>query len=338
MERPCRLVGTLLLGSALFMTATPGLSAAATQDTASPPSLSHSTAVTPLEQRHTLDYWTPERMHSAVPIEQLLEPSRLTPGPVSAPAEKVGAPSTVAPTVPAQASSPPDTLANSVGDPWTGGGLVVKTSGRIFFTYQGRAAACSGSAVTSGNKDVVITAGHCVKLDGAYHTDWVFVPGYTNGNAPFGKFAARSLLTTPQWDADQTQFNYDVGIGLVSPLNGQHLTDVVGGQGLAFNQPRNQDMYAFGYPGAAPFDGSKLIYCNGPTTADPLNATNDLNMTCNMNPGSSGGPWFLNFDPQAGTGKLNSVNSIKYQFFPQYIMGPYFANEAQDLYNRAQSA
>jgi hypothetical protein len=51
--------------------------------------------------------------------------------------------------------------------------------------------------------------------------------------------------------------NYDVGAAAVNPLNGQNLTDVVGGQGIAFNQARGQNMYAFDYPAAAPYDGSK---------------------------------------------------------------------------------
>src|SRR5207302_754396 len=135
----------------------------------------------------------------------------------------------------------------STGAAWSGGGKVTKTAGRVFFLFNGAKASCSGDAVTSGNKSVVITAGHCVKYQGTWHTNWVFVPGYNNGNAPYGEWPAKATLTTPQWESNE-DLNYDVGAAVVNQVNGQSLTDVVGGQGIAFNQNRNQDMHGFGYP------------------------------------------------------------------------------------------
>jgi V8-like Glu-specific endopeptidase len=187
--------------------------------------------------------------------------------------------------------------------------------------------------VTSANKSVVITAGHCVKYQGSWHTNWAFVPGYDNGNAPYGKWVAAKTLSTPQWVASE-DINYDVGAAVVSPLDGKLLTDVVGAQGIAFNQARRQPMYSFGYPAAAPYDGTKLIYCSG-TVIDDFLLSKDLGMNCNMTGGSSGGPWFLKFDESTGTGLQNSVNSFKYNFFP-YMFGPYFGAEALNLYTTAQ--
>ena len=223
----------------------------------------------------------------------------------------------------------------SGGAQWTGGGKVGTTAGRVFFTYQGRQASCSGNAVTSGNKSTVITAGHCVKLDGAFHTNWVFVPGYNNGNAPFGTWTARATMATPQWVASE-DINYDVGAAVVNQLNGQSLTDVVGAQGVAFNQARGQAMYAFGWPAAAPYDGTKMIYCSG-TTFNAL-ISDGIGMTCDMTGGSSGGPWFLSFNEASGTGTLNSVNSYKINFISIWMFGPYFGTDAQNLYNTAQAA
>ena len=187
----------------------------------------------------------------------------------------------------------------SGGGDWPGGGAVVKTAGRVFFTYQGRQASCTGNAVTSANKSVVLTAGHCVKLDGAFHTDWAFVPAYNNGNAPYGTWTAKATLATPQWVASE-DINYDVGAAVVNPLDGQSLTDVVGGQGVAFNQARGQDMYAFGWPAADPYDGTQMIYCSG-TTFDAF-ISDGIGMTCDMTGGASGGPWFLEFDEGTGLG------------------------------------
>jgi V8-like Glu-specific endopeptidase len=285
-------------------------------------------ASTPESARTVAQFWTPDRMRAAVPLDQLL---------VDLPQNLLdvakGTPTLTPPTLP---SLPVPAAFPQPGGAWTGGGAITKTAGRVFFTYQGRQASCSGDAVTSGNRSTVITAGHCVKLEGAWHTDWVFVPGYDNGNTPFGTWTASKTLTTPQWEASE-DINFDVGAAVVNQLDGKFLTDVVGGQGIAFNQARGQDMYAFGYPAADPYDGSKLIYCSG-TAFDDFLLSQDLGLTCNMTGGSSGGPWFLTFDEAAGTGVQNSVNSFKYNFMADWMFGPYFGADAEALYNTASSS
>ena len=287
-------------------------------------------AVTAAQAKAVADFWTPERMRRATPMDQLtVAPSTLR-------AVPRGEPSAVAPTPKGDTTSSVGPMAfPNGGSAWTGGGAVVSTTGRVFFTYQGRTASCSGSAVTSANRSTVMTAGHCVKLSGAFHTDWAFVPAYNNGNAPFGTWTGRQLFATPQWVASEN-INYDIGAAVVNPLNGALLTDVVGGQGIAFNQARGQRMYAFGYPAAAPYDGTILIYCSG--TVFNAFLSNGIGMTCNMTGGASGGPWFLNFGEATGTGLLNSVNSYKINFIPTWMFGPYFGTDAQNVYNSAQAA
>ncbi|GAB2959560.1 trypsin-like serine peptidase [Nonomuraea fastidiosa] len=226
---------------------------------------------------------------------------------------------------------------NSPGLRWTDGGAVVRTTGRVFFTTaDGRNSSCSGTAVTSANESVVITAGHCVKLNGAAHRNWVFVPAFENGRRPFGTWVGTRMFTTQQWNARE-DINFDVAAVVVAPLNGQTLTDVVGGQGVAFNQARRQQMFSFGYPAAEPFDGARLIYCSGRVFNDTV-MTQDQGLRCNMTGGSSGGPWFLNFDPATGLGSLNSVNSFTYNFAPGFMFGPFFGDEAMAVYRAAESA
>jgi V8-like Glu-specific endopeptidase len=333
MSRTPRLA-TLLAVTALVVTAgAAGATAApATDDT--PGAVARPAAVTAAEQQEVLEYWTPERMAAAVPIEQLA-------GEVLAGLPRTGTPEAGASMVvePTPAGSTTDAGIAAFphpGGPWTGGGLVTSSVGRVFFTYQGRDASCSGNAVTSTNASVVMTAGHCIKLDGAYHTNWTFVPGYHNGTAPYGTWTAAQVFVTPQWHSSENM-NYDIGAAVVNPLNGQRLTDVVGGQGVAFNQSRGVAMYAFGYPAASPYDGSQLIYCSGNTFNDPLFST-AIGMNCNMTGGSSGGPWFRNFDESTGTGIQNSVNSFGYIFFPNVMFGPYFGTDGQNVYQNAQAA
>ncbi|MFG1685690.1 trypsin-like serine peptidase [Nonomuraea sp. NPDC049269] len=225
---------------------------------------------------------------------------------------------------------------NSPGLRWTDGGAVVRTTGRVFFTTaNGGNASCSGSAVTSANESVVITAGHCVKEGGAFHRNWVFIPAFDNGRRPFGTWVASRLLTTQQWNARE-DINFDVAAAVVAPLQGRTLTDVVGGQGVAFNQPRQRQMFSFGYPAAPPFDGSKLVYCSGRAFNDTV-MTRDQGLRCNMTGGASGGPWFQGFNESTGLGWLNSVNSFKYDFAPDFMFGPFFGNEAMAVYQAAQN-
>ncbi|WP_214322418.1 trypsin-like serine peptidase [Nonomuraea sediminis] len=300
-----------------------------------PKPVTEAAADTKSEQKAVLQYWTPQKMEAAKPLDAP-QPKRNLRMAVGGPGEPTdGTPWTAPPTSPGGNPKPEPQAANSGGAAWTGGGAVVKTTGRIFFTYQGRNASCSGSAVTSANKSVVLTAGHCVKLGGDYHTNWVFVPGYDQGQRPYGTWAATKLITTPQWDSSE-DINFDVAAAVVAPLQGKSLTDAVGGQGVAFNQGRRVQMHAFGYPAAAPYDGSKLIYCAGRTFDDFL-MSKDHGLTCNMTGGSSGGPWFQNFNESTGLGTQNSVNSFKYNFAPNWMFGPYFGTEAQAVYQSAQA-
>jgi V8-like Glu-specific endopeptidase len=294
-----------------------------------PPAELHPAATTGADQQRVAEYWTPERMRAAVPMDQLATARPATPARVPA-----GEPATVAPSTPQATDAGPLSVPQS-GGAWSGGGAVTRTGGRVFFTFNGQNASCSGDAVTSTNGSVVMTAGHCVKYQGSWHTNWVFVPGYNKGSKPYGAWAARATLSTPQWTASE-DINYDVGAAVVGQLEGRRLTDVVGGQGIAFNQARGRTMYSFGYPAAAPYDGTKLIYCSGVVIDDFL-LSNDLGLNCNMTGGASGGPWFLNFNEASGTGLQNSVNSFKYNFFP-WMFGPYFGADAQNLYNQAQAA
>jgi V8-like Glu-specific endopeptidase len=307
---------TLWRGATVILSATAAIFAMSTVATAA--TATAQVNVSAAAQQRAQNFWTAERMRSARPLD--LPVVNASPSQVAA-----GAPAVVEPMA----------FPNG-GSAWTGGGNVVKTTGRVFFTYQGRTASCSGSAVASTNKSTIITAGHCVKLGGAFHTNWTFVPAYNNGNAPYGTWAARLLRATPQWVASEN-ISYDIGAAVVSQLNGASLTDVVGGQGIAFNQARGQNMYAFGYPAAAPYNGTILIYCSGRVFNEFL-GTGGIGMTCNMTGGASGGPWFLQFSEGTGNGLVNSVNSFKYNFAPNWMFGPYFGADAQNLYNSAQVA
>jgi V8-like Glu-specific endopeptidase len=223
------------------------------------------------------------------------------------------------------------------GSLYSGAGAVVQTSGKVFFTMGGTDYMCSGSSTAAGNRSLVQTAGHCVhEGPGAFATNFVFVPAYRDGQAPYGTFPARGLHTTSQW-AGEGDLSYDVGYAVVAQVGGRTLTDVVGAQGIGFNLARGATMYAFGYPATGQYDGSKLAWCYGPVSSDTQTA--DQGMNCNMTAGSSGGPWFINYNEGTGVGTLNSLNSFKYSTLGllggNKMFGPYFGSVIQDLYNTA---
>lgn len=322
--------------------ASPAPSAAAPSPSpaaATPRPVVHEAADTSAEQRAVTGYWTTARLAAAKPLDLPTKAALRFGAPATATAPGkpvVHGPTSASAAAGSAATAPART---STGSAWSGGGMVVKTTGRVFFTITGgpsagRNASCSGSAVTSANKSVVITAGHCVRTGGSFHSNWVFVPGYDQGKRPHGTWVATNLLTTPQWNSGE-DLNYDVAAAVVAPLDGRRLVEAVGGQGIAFNQPRGRQMYSFGYPAGSPFDGSRLIYCNGQAFDDYL-MSKDLGLNCTMTGGSSGGPWFLNFNAATGAGVLNSVNSFKYNFADFWMFGPYFGPEAQAVYQAAQ--
>lgn len=300
---------------------------------ASPDPVVASSTVSAATQDAAQSYWTAERTRTAKPGDSLLRGKRLTDvtSNVAAgePVTKVG--------TSGKARGGKSLLAFG-GGYYTGGGEVVKTTGKVFFTLSGGNYQCSGSSAVSSNESLVQTAGHCVNEGpGAFATNFVFIPAYDDGARPYGTFAASQLVTTSQWSGSG-DLNYDVGYAVVSPVGGTTLTDTVGGQGIAFNQARGQLMYSFGYPAAAPYDGTDIAWCNG-TVVNDAQGSDDQGMVCDMTGGSSGGPWFVNYSESTGIGTLNSLNSFKYTspFLSDKMYGPYFGSVIQALYNSAQS-
>lgn len=291
----------------------------------------HDAATTRAAHDKVVEYWTPQRMRNAIPADVLV-----------ADKDKSSAGGSVAagrPTVVPQAKAQPTAVADFLGGYYTGGGEVRDTTGKVFFTLGGANYVCSGSAVSSGNEDVVLTAGHCVNEGpGAYATNFAFVPAYDDGARPYGTFTARQLTTTTQW-ANSGDFDYDVAFAVMNTLNGAHLTDVVGGQSIGFNQARGQYMYSFGYPAANPYDGTDIAWCHGTVVQDTFGGSSDQGLNCNMTGGSSGGPWFVNYNESTGLGTLNSVNSFKYRGgnMRSYMFGPYLGSVAQSLYASAST-
>lgn len=216
----------------------------------------------------------------------------------------------------------------------------VRMHGKVFFTIpEGPEAGdyvCSGTALNSRNRSVVWTAGHCVfdTDGGGFATNWVFVPAYSAAGAPFGEWPARRLATTKGWKRSAS-IRYDLGAAVVaSDTSGRRLGDVVGGRGIAFDQPRDQRYLAYGYPAEgnpAEFTGAREYRCISLMTGadSPLGSgPATLGIDCDMSGGASGGGWI------SGS-TLLSVTSYGYVNEPNRLYGPYLSKGAKALYRAA---
>jgi hypothetical protein len=275
------------------------------------------------------DYWTKERMREAEPV--------VTPPPaatLAGPAERPGEPTYVAPADAGQAPQPQLRRgAVAVPDPSASG---IRAHGKVFFTVtKGNAPddyACSGTAVSSRNRSLVWTAGHCVY---DYHdrggkvVNFAFVPAYDRGASPYGIWPARKLATTARWRRDGN-IRFDLGAATVRRRDGKALQSVVGARGIGFDQPRKQDYSIFGYPAEDPFDGEREYRCDSRYRGSDLPGgpgPETIRSRCNMTEGSSGGGWI--------TGQtLLSVTSYGYTSQPGKLYGPYMSRTAKKLYKR----
>lgn len=263
------------------------------------------------------------------------------PGSAAAGVPATGSPGTGAASPPVDPPAQSGSTATTTGSLWSSGGAVARTTGKVFFTLGKADYVCSGSTVASSAQDVVTTAAHCVKNGtGAWAANWTFVPGYTDGNAPYGTYSARTFYVASQWSTQEDNDD-DVAFVTVNPatVHGAQVQVVseVGGQGISFGSQPAQEV-TFGYPAEPPYRGGSLYYCSGPLRADPYHETDDHGMGCVLTAGSSGGPWLASFDPVTGTGTITAVSSFKYSNNNQLLYGAPLGTTAQSLYQAAETA
>ena len=214
------------------------------------------------------------------------------------------------------------------------------TTGRVFWSCQaGYQSSCSASVISSTSGDVIVTAGHCVydtnSLSWLVNCNWVFVPGYNNGQAPYGIWPAREVAALNTWTKENPDYNADVAFVALSQVNGKHITQVTGSQAIGFNYARGQQTFSFGYP-VNLANGQVLQFCSGVPAASLYTADNYQGLglsSCLMTGGSSGGPWLQRFDESTGVGTTYSVNSFTYSLAPNTMNGPYFDSNIQSLWN-----
>ncbi|HZO36619.1 MAG TPA: hypothetical protein VFB41_07055 [Solirubrobacteraceae bacterium] len=211
-----------------------------------------------------------------------------------------------------------------------------RTNGKVFMTMGSTNYQCSGTAVQSANESLVWTAGHCVydAATGGYAHNFMFVPAYDNGAAPFGRFTATTanLRTTGEYAATES-FAYDAGAARVGTnANGQSLAQAAGEREISFTPVRDQAYTLFGYPVDRKTGNGKVMYqCSTRWALDDSSLSPPpIGVQCNWPAGSSGGAWI------GANGALSAVTSYGYRSLADYIFASFQGASALALYNDVQ--
>jgi V8-like Glu-specific endopeptidase len=84
---------------------------------------------------------------------------------------------------------------------------------------------CTASVVHSPQRDLIVSAAHCV--DGDDTTGLVFVPGYRDGQAPYGVWKVGRRYLPDGWAKGQDE-DSDVAFAVVDELGGKRVEEVTG--------------------------------------------------------------------------------------------------------------
>jgi V8-like Glu-specific endopeptidase len=289
-----------------------------------------------------VSHWTKERMRAAKSRDVVLD--------------RAGRP------------APQPTAATSGGQSWptaspSGGGLIARVTGRVYFELaDGSAWVCSGSVATDSRSgySLVLTAGHCVyDFAQGWATYWMFVPQAdglpvvpTCAQSPRGCWTAQALVAhgrfTGAGSYSAVAARYDYAFAVVGPGGLDGLTELDADTptdadaapdalAIAFTgTSKGTQVYAFGYPAAAPYDGTDLVYCSGKIGQDVFNGNATWSLPCNMTGGASGGPWLRGFAESTGVGTLVSLNSYRYSFSNR-MYGPKFSSYTRAVFDAANA-
>jgi V8-like Glu-specific endopeptidase len=201
----------------------------------------------------------------------------------------------------------------------------VRTNGKILaLDPHFGAYSCSGTAITTPSRSIVLTAGHCVTEGGDEAKRMFFVPAYDHGEKPFGAFEVKTAYVMPQWRRHSNP-GFDVAALRVEPNRFGLLTDVVGSRGYATSKSRLAAFQIFGYPAAAS-RGEELRSCRahglgGDRLTNAFGGPPTMPVSCDMAAGASGGGWL--FDGEF----ISGVTSYGYRGKPTQLFSPYFGPE-----------
>ncbi|MBL8250120.1 MAG: trypsin-like serine protease [Candidatus Competibacter sp.] len=212
--------------------------------------------------------------------------------------------------------------------------------GRLFFTIPGQGDfACSGSVISAR---LVLTAGHCVHSGSGNEQGWFtnieFAPAYRDGVAPYSTWKAAAAFVTDPWyrgmDKVPNVADYAL-IELEDQLVGgvsRRVGEVVGLLGYQTNSLMPNHAHLIGYPKA--FEAGERMHQVTAQSYRRETRYNTVLYGSDMNEGSSGGPWIMNFGPAAAgqsgandPGRNRVIGVTSYGFDTLEVQGSSTLNE-----------
>ncbi|WP_405871429.1 trypsin-like peptidase domain-containing protein [Streptomyces sp. NBC_00005] len=140
---------------------------------------------------------------------------------------------------------------------------------------------CTASVVHSPNRNLIVTAAHCLNGDG----DLVFAPGYRDGKAPYGVWTVRRSFLPDGWAKGQHE-DSDVAFGILGDQDGKGVEDEVGGNRFVAGMATGATAVTVtGYPNSREVP----ISCTNKPTA---HSRTQQRIECpGLSGGTSGSPW-----------------------------------------------
>ncbi|MDR7384123.1 trypsin-like serine peptidase [Promicromonospora iranensis] len=275
-----------------------------------------------------LEYWTPERMAAAKPLDApgdsaLVQRMAQDVAAGLASGTAVGKANTL-PSAPAGDSGQGGTIVSRPVAPENAGGAQTNairrwpiSNGKLFIGGYGSGSYCSAATINTKSKRVVITAGHCLHSGrgGSWYSNLVFVPDFRGeavNKTPYGTFQARTLHTFKTWiQKGGTSQGWYRDVGMLTTFSngqGKRVVKAVGGNGLKIDQYYRWPATVFGYPSNLS-DGQSMWGCQGMTRKSGVAARTSLISGCNFGTGASGGPWVWHYNNSTRLGYVRGVTS-----------------------------
>ncbi len=302
--------GGILLISLIGLAAVGAGPAPALSGVAAPPT------TTTFSAAETKDFWTPERLAEAEPLELPQDRSE---------AAGAGADlfSSDATPLKSRIVKNPKKYPNRV-------------HGKLFGNYPGVGLfTCSATVVSSKSRSLITSAGHCLYDKGGsnqFANYLLFVPAFGRYSAPYGYWPVTNAITTKQWVA-RGSLDYDLSMMRLKRAGalGTTIQKVVGSRGIGFDQPRHQRLSAYGYPSAGrpAYGGNRLVRCDSGYIPDPAKhgGPRSRGMRCDQQQGSSGGGWVAQHSFVVSNVSHGHPDRSQNEFF-----GPYYGKVAKSLY------
>ncbi|MCO1582495.1 trypsin-like peptidase domain-containing protein [Crossiella sp. SN42] len=197
------------------------------------------------------------------------------------------------------------------------------TVGALFMDNGAGPHFCTATVIASRHRNLLLTAAHCMfeNETGPPRAHVAFVPGYQDGQRPYGTWPVREVVVSPQW-RERADPDHDVAVLVVD----EGIEDRTGAQRLLLDSRREQVVEVLGYP----VREQRPVTCRN-WTAEFSRTQRGFDCRGYLT-GTSGGPWL--------TARGEVVGLVGgFQFGGDEVLhnySPYLGDQARALYERAQ--